>query len=167
MLFAAGWCVLRSSRAAYATATRAEIDAIDAVVDEADAELWAAFREWMRANETPWLLWSLFEHHNNHNGLLQVYVSRNHRTSPFWAMLEWIAANGPGSYGLFYIHDDEDGRDDSRPGQPARTYYDNVFRVQRVLDGRVEELADPFFGPIVPNIEPPSPCGRDSPGDEA
>ena len=32
--------------------------------------------------------------------------------------------------------------------------HSNVFRVHRILNGRVEELPDPFFGDIIPNIEP-------------
>ena len=69
-------------------------------------------------------------------------------------MLEWIAANGSGSYGLFYVHDDEDILGPKRFGR-GTVNYDNVFRVHRVMNGSVEELADPFFGPIIPNLGPP------------
>ena len=167
MLFAVGWCVLQSSRSVYATTSIADIDAVDAAVDSADAELWTAFRRWMEANcASEWTLnWTLHEHHNNHHGLLQAYVSRNHRPSPFWQMLEWITVNGPGSYGLFYVHDDQDivGPRRYRRGTAD---FDNVFRVHRIMNGCVEELADPFFGPIIPNLEPTHPYDRNLAAEE-
>jgi hypothetical protein len=123
---------------------------MDEAIAEADVKLWATFREWMAANSSPWLLWALHEQHNNHKGMLQVYLSRNHRGSPFWGMLEWIAKHGTGSYGLFYVNDDEESETSG-----------NIFRVHRIMNGRVEELPDPFFGPIVPNLEPEHPYNRD------
>lgn len=159
MIFAAGWCVLRSSRDLYVTTAASDAREMDAAIRAADAKLWASFRKWMETNPSPWLIWTLHEHHNNHKGLLQVYLSRNHRGSPFWGMLSWIAEHGPGSYGLFHVHDDEDST-----GPPyARDIpedYSNVFRVHRIMRGRVEELADPFFSPIVPNLEPVHPYDR-------
>lgn len=70
-------------------------------------------------------------------------------------MLEWIAEHGPGSYGLFHVQDDEDlgGFGDRQGGDD----HSNVFRIHRVLNGRVDELPDPFFGRIVPDIEYPLP----------
>lgn len=148
-ILAIGWCVLRVSRDVYArTADEDAADMLEAI-NASDVELWASFREWMAVNSSPWLLWTLHEQHNNHQGMLQAYLSRNHRGSPFWDMLTWIAEKGPGSYGLFYVNDDEE--------------YDgsgNDFRVHRVMNGRVEELPDPFFGPIVPNLEPMHPYDR-------
>jgi hypothetical protein len=160
MIFAAGWCVLRTSREAYRTASVQDVRAEDRAIDAADARLWADFRLWMAENPSPWLLWTLYEHHNNHNGFLQVYLSRNHRASPFWDMLEWVAAHGPGSYGLFHVHDDEDAKGPPY-GRPIPDDYDHVFRVHRILNGRVDELADPFFGPIVPNLAPVHPYDRE------
>ena len=165
MIFAAGWCILRSSHSAYATTAAADARDMDAAIDAADVVLWASFREWMAANSSPWLLWTLYEHHNNHNGLLQVYLSRNHRGSPFWDMLGWIAEHGPGSYGLFHVHDDEDTAGPPY-GRAIPEDYNNVFRVHRVMNGRVDELADPFFGPIIPSLEPVHPYDRDSGGDD-
>jgi hypothetical protein len=152
MLFGIGWCVLRSSQDAYATATWDDIFTISKQVNAADEQLWLNFRAWMADNASPWLLWMLHEHHNNHKGVLQCFVSRNHRGSPFWSMLEWIAEHGPGSYGLFYVHDDED--EGKWPMRKTGIDQSNVFRVHRILNGRVEELPDPFFDDIVPNIEP-------------
>jgi hypothetical protein len=159
MLFAVGWCVLRTSRSAYETATVADVDVLDSAIRDADEKLWAAFKTWMRDHESPWLLWSLIEHHNNHDGLLQAYISRNHRASPFWEMLKWIEENAIGSYGLFYVHDDEDFVD-PQYGRAIPESYANVFRVHRILNGKVSELPDPFFGPIVPQIEPLHPYDR-------
>ena len=164
MIFAAGWCVLRSSRSAYATTAAADARAVDAAIDAADAALWASFREWMAANASPWLRWTLHEHHNNHNGLLQAYLSRNHRGSPVWDMLGWIAGHGPGSYGVFHVHDDEDTADPPY-ARAISEDYNNVFRVHRIMNGQVDELADPFFGRIVPSLEPVHPYDRDSADD--
>lgn len=150
MIIGIGWCVLRVSRDAYAETLLQDVDAVDEAIHEADAKLWASFREWMAANSSPWLLWTLHEQHNNHRGMLQVYLSRNHRGSPFWDMLDWIAEHGAGSYGLFYVNDDEESETSG-----------NVFRVHRIMNGLVEELPDPFFGPIVPNLEPEPPLNRD------
>ena len=155
MLFGVGWCVLRSSQLPYATATIDDLHAVDAQVDAADEQLWRDFRAWMSENASPFLSWTLHEQHNNHRGVLQCFVSRNHRSSPFWPMLEWIAEHGPGSYGLFHVQDDEDLGDfgDRQSGGD----HSNVFRIHRVLNGRVDELPDPFFGKIVPDIEYPFP----------
>jgi hypothetical protein len=160
MIFAVGWCALRTSRRVYETATVTDAQSVDAALDVADAKLWASFREWMATNHSPWLLWSLHEYHNHHRGLLQVYLSRNHRASPFWAMLGWIAEHGPGSFGLFHVHDDEDTVD-PQYGRDIPADYNNVFRVHRIMNGRVDELADPFFGPIVPSLEPVHPYDRE------
>lgn len=150
MIIGIGWCVLCTSRNVYADTSTKDASSVDEEMDKADARLWASFREWMAANSSPWLLWSLHEQHNNHQGMLQVYLSRNHRSSPFWEMLLWIAEHGPGSYGIFYVNDDEESESSG-----------NVFRVHRIMNGRVDELPDPFFGPIVPNLEPEHPYNRD------
>src|SRR4051794_5475164 len=90
MLFGIGWCILRSSRAAYATTDVKGVDALDKATRAADEVLWSRFTDWMHANAKPWVLWTLHEQHNNRRGVLQVFVSRNHRGSPFWDMLNWI-----------------------------------------------------------------------------
>lgn len=149
MIISIGWCVLRTSRDAYTRAKSEDAHIIDGSIAEADARLWAAFREWMEMNSSPWLLWTLHEQHNNHKGMLQVYLSRNHRGSPFWDMLVWIAEHGPGSYGLFYVNDDEVSESSG-----------NIFRVHRIMNGRLDEMPDPFFGTIVPNLEPEHPYDR-------
>lgn len=160
-LFGAGWCVLRSSRDAWASATVDEVVALNEVHRLQDEQLWQQFRLWMEEHKSPWILWQLYEHHNNHDGFLHFYISRNHRSSPVWEMLQWIADNGKDSYGLFYVHDDEDVVQElHRYSRGTTENYDNVFRVHRILKGVVTELPDPFFGPIVPNIDAVHPYDR-------
>lgn len=77
-------------------------------------------------------------------------------------MLEWIAQNGSGSYGLFYCHDDEDTMNQCRLGRQPPIDYDNVFQVHRLMNGRIIELNDPFFGSIEGNIDPVHPYNRPS-----
>ena len=106
------------------------------------------------------LQWQFFEHLNNDHGLLTFCVSRNHRSSNVWAMLDWIVKNGPGSYGLFYCHDDEDSMDRFAFGRQPPMDYDNVYQVHRLLNGRITELNDPFFGLIEGSIDPVHPYNR-------
>jgi hypothetical protein len=68
-------------------------------------------------------------------------------------MMTWIAENGPGSYGLFYVHDDEDLIEVKYYGRGEQDF-SNEFRVHRIANGQVTELADPFLSPIVPTLNP-------------
>jgi hypothetical protein len=155
-----GWCHLRSSRDPLRDASLDAIQLIDSSIDQADEVLWMSFRGWMATNAEPFLQWQFHEHLNNDHGLLTYCVSRNHRGSGVWAMLNWIAENGSGSYGLFYCHDDEDTMERSRFGRQVPMDYDNVFQVHRLLNGRLTELNDPFFGMIEGNIDPVHPYNR-------
>lgn len=155
-----GWCHLRSSREPLRLATLADIDTVDKQIDCADRLLWSAFRTWMATHEESFIQWQLNERLNNDCGLLTFVVSRNHRASNVWAMLDWIATNGVGSYGLLYCHDDEDAVERSGYGRKIPMDYDNVFRVHRLLNGCVTELCDPFFGLIEGNIDPIHPYNR-------
>lgn len=144
MLLGFGWCHLRSSREKLRDCSFEETDSIDELIDEADQKLWSQFRTWMETNADPFLKWQLHDHLNYQEGLLHYCVARNHSTD-IWAMLDWIAEFGPGSYGLFYYHNDEDVNDPDR-----HSYY----RVRRTLNGRIEDLDDPFFGPISGDMGP-------------
>lgn len=155
-----GWCHLRSSREAYRSATIAQVDEIDKQTDLADEQLWRDYRDWMADHACPFLQWQFHETLNFENGLLTYCVARNHRTSIVWDMLAWIAANGPGSYGLFYVHDDEDAMGRQRDGRGVSMDFNNVFRVHRIMNGAVLELDDPFFGVIDGNIGPIHPYDR-------
>jgi Immunity protein 7 len=153
MLLGFGWCVLRTSREAYRNADLESVDDIDEMVDIADRRLWDSYRQWMGTIDEPWLKWEFYESLNNHQGLLQFCVSRNHRSSNVWDMLNWIVEHGPGSFGLFYVHDDEDGIGNQWYGRGTADY-SNVFRVHRLANGSVTELADPFLSPIIPFLNP-------------
>lgn len=91
--------------------------------------------------------WHLSEYLNNDKGVLLFHVSRNHSAPEVWDMLRWIADNGRGSYGLFYLHDDEDNGTYKRATGVDRS---NCFRVYRLVHGELVELDDPFFGQIFP-----------------
>ncbi len=65
----------------------------------------------------------------------------------------WIAKYGVGSYSLVYVHDDEDSIGVKHYGR-GQADYTNVFRVWRILGGKVGELKDPFLSPIVPRVNP-------------
>jgi len=58
-----------------------------------------------------------------------------------------VANELPFSYGLLYVHDDEDH---SRGAD-----HENDFRVWRLARGGFGELADPFLSPYIPTVEPP------------
>jgi hypothetical protein len=153
MLSGYGWCVLRSSRDPYRGATVDSVDAVDELVEVADAALWHAFRQWMNENEDMFLKWELCEQNDNDYGILLFTVSSNHRSSSVWNMMSWIAENGPGSYGLFYTHDDEDQIGHHSYGRGQHDFR-NEFRVHRIANGQVTEFADPFLSPIVPTLSP-------------
>ena len=57
-------------------------------------------------------------------------------------ILKWVAENGPGSYGLLYVRDDDDRKRDKN--------YGNEFRVWVLKRGNVYEMDDPFLSPFVP-----------------
>ena len=156
-----GWCHLLTSRESLRNATPADAWKIDARIAEGDHLMFAAFRKWMSEQRDPFLIWTLSEANNNHNGLLTYSLSRNHRSSLVWGMLEWIRVNAVSSYGLFYCHDDEDTKGRNAYGRLTEEDYTNVYRVHRLRNGKLEELADPFFGSIEGGLVPVHPEDRD------
>ena len=78
---------------------------------------------------------------------LTVMACFNHRQDAVIDLFRWLAANGPGSYGLLYVHDDEDHRPDGD--------YENCFRVWRLVRGTLTEHDDPFLSPLIPTVEDP------------
>jgi len=84
------------------------------------------------------------------NGLSSVAISalHNHYQDYPIAMMNWVAANAPGSYGLLYVHDDE-------------SVHDNAFRVWRLARGHIDELDDPFLSPCIPFVSDPYDASRD------
>jgi hypothetical protein len=112
--------------------------------DEADNRLLTSLREKV----------GLLEQHNivatvskGFLNTLTVVGHKNHRYEAVIDLFRWLAEDGPGSYGLLYVQDDEDHqRDDD---------YQEVFRVWRLARGTLQELDDPFLSPRVPTIEDP------------
>lgn len=84
------------------------------------------------------------------NGLhgLSIFGHNNHRQESVINLFKWVAANSRSSYGLLFIHDDEDYRRGSD--------YTNQFRVWKLALGELEELDDPFLSPYIPTVELPS-----------
>ena len=55
-----------------------------------------------------------FHFHDGFNGMasLTVFGLRNHRRKEVIDIFDWLAENAPGSYGLLYVRDDEDPREE-------------------------------------------------------
>lgn len=83
------------------------------------------------------------------NGMHSFTVTglRNHRKEEVIDLFRWLAENGPGSYGLLHVCDDEDGE--------RGADYANGFRVWRLARGRLTEHTDPFLSPRIPTVEDP------------
>ena len=122
---------------------------------------WARIADSLTTNQTPielldelqkqiddmrregWVVGRLDRNLNDSIHALTIVGSRNHRYAAVVDLFRWIAENAPGSYGLLYVWDDEDNRND----------YNNCFRVWRLARGRLEEMDDPFLSPRIPVIE--------------
>lgn len=81
-------------------------------------------------------VFSHFDVRRTGNGLIVLIAHglRNHRYQPVITLFREVAAMLPDSYGLLYVHDDEDL---SRGGN-----YTDTFRVWRVARGELAEVAD-------------------------
>ena len=167
MLFAVGWVVVRSSREAYRILEAeygvgsdeflSALDGVDDVIHQTDERLFDELEAFLADFGPPGLAWHFCRYINNERGILTFYSSSNHRGMDHpWPVdvLLWLAQNGPGSYGLVYLSDDEDFGDAGRSRGRDGTDHSNEFRVWRLLNGKVEELDDPFLSPIVPRINP-------------
>lgn len=77
---------------------------------------------------------------------LSIQAAHNHRSDGIIHFFKWIAEIAVGSYGLLYVHDDED----LRPGN------ENRFMVWRMKKGQVDEVEDRFLSPYFPTVEDPS-----------
>ncbi len=85
--------------------------------------------------------------------VLSIAGHRNHRYEPVIDLFRWLAVNGPGSYGLLYVWDDEDHKHGD---------YQNLFRVWRLARGVLEERSDPFLSPPIPTVEDPYDPAREN-----
>lgn len=153
MLLAHGWAVLQSSREKYASANPDDWFTLDEQSQADDKKLWADFTAWMNTHADPFIIWQLI-HLNNHHGLLQFSVSRNHRgCSIVWDMLDWLANSSESNYAIVYVHDDEDLKGNTKHGR-GKEDHSNNYRIWRVLKGEVQEFEDTLLSPIVPTILP-------------
>jgi hypothetical protein len=86
-----------------------------------------------------------FEVRGTFNGqiVLVAHGLRNHRQAGPAELFRWVGEQYPLSYGLLYVHDDED---------PTRS---NEFVVYRLAHGAVTEFADSLLSPFVPTVELP------------
>ena len=139
MLLVFGWAIIKTSESVYV-----DVDPLSIRADEIDDELKIADKAlrdelgiWLKSNADIWFEWQFTAEHNNHSGLLQFHTSRNHRGgTTTWPLIEFIANQSKGSYGLVFVHDDEDERAELS------------FKVWRILDGKVTEHDDPFLSPF-------------------
>ncbi|MBL9163419.1 MAG: hypothetical protein JNL18_11840 [Planctomycetaceae bacterium] len=165
MLFAVGWAVVRSSRDVFSRLGPSSLesveclqalDTIDDECDRADLALFDAFERFITGIGDSCLSWQFQRQLNNERGVLTFSSSRNHRggTPVAVEVLEWLAVNGTGSYGILYLHDDEDIGESAHSHGRDGVDRSNVFRVWRLLSGQVKEFDDPFLSPIVPIINP-------------
>lgn len=113
---------------------------------EADAELLTALAKQTDLVQTTNIKIHLDIGLNGDLHVLSVAGHKNHRYEPVIDLFRWLAVNGPGSYGLLYVLDDEDYQDGD---------YTNEFRVWRLARGMVEEQSDPFLSPPIPVLEDP------------
>ena len=81
------------------------------------------------------------------NEMSAILVSgfRNHRQPEVIEVFEWLAEQSNSSYGLLYVHDDED--------HERGADYENVFRAYRLVRGHLVECDDPFLSPVIPILE--------------
>jgi hypothetical protein len=126
-----GWAVVRSG-----------LDVDDPRHETDWSRLWPRLREELRLFQRPEHFWL----HETINGLVSVTCSglRNHRQEWVIDFYRWLAKRAPGSYGLLYIHDDEDSRGPD---------VENAFRVFRLTKGNLVEMEDPFLSPYIPVVE--------------
>jgi hypothetical protein len=130
-----GWATLR-------------VDSVDEYGDEDEKALQAFLSELHQRIETMLIDGAI--HVEIRNGLhtLTIFGHNNHRQESVIDLFRWVAMNSRGSYGLLFIHDDEDYK---RGGD-----YTNQFRVWKLALGELEELDDPFLSPYIPTVELPS-----------
>lgn len=119
------------------------------IVDQHGGEDEAALREMLgKLREhiaTSPLKASIHIQERNNLCALAIFGFNNHRQQPVIDVFQWLADNARCSYGLLYIHDDEDFKRDGD--------HTNHFRVWKLALGKLEELSDPFLSPYFPTVE--------------
>ncbi|WP_299261182.1 Imm7 family immunity protein [uncultured Aquimarina sp.] len=74
---------------------------------------------------------------------LSIMANHNHRTEHVIEFFKWISEISKGSYGILYVHDDED----------IEKGNENKFKVWSLKKGKVVEMNDVFLSPMNPEIE--------------
>jgi hypothetical protein len=151
MLLAVGWFVVGVARPAYRDASFEDLDVLDESYDAQDEQLWDALEVWLKAHTDGFMQWKFQRRFNNHRGLLQVSVSRNHRASSIWDLLKWLSQS-EGTYGLMHVHDDEDERTTDIEGMGAVPNF-NAFKVWCLKRSVLTEHTDNLLSPIVPLLQ--------------
>lgn len=82
-------------------------------------------------------------------------ISSNHKSADFYELMDTykkIIEIAPGSYGLIYMWDDEDGlRSWDKKKDEDRE--DNEFQVYVIKRGTITKVKDTFLSPCIPCIE--------------
>ena len=82
---------------------------------------------------------------HTYNGLeaVTLNVQHNHQGTPFYPLdlFTWVAQESTGSYGLLYVHDDED------------ELHHNEFQVYVLKRGSIVKRPDPFLSPYEEEVE--------------
>jgi hypothetical protein len=81
------------------------------------------------------------------NGLDTWAISglHNHFSNYVLEIFRWVAENLPGSYGLLYVHDDEDIQDEEDNS--------NTIVVWKISRGKLTQEKDNYLSPCIPVIE--------------
>ncbi len=74
---------------------------------------------------------------------LMIMANHNHRAEHIFDFYEWISRIATGSYGVLYVHDNED----SLRGN------ENQFKILCMKKGNVIEFDDELLSPVIPEIE--------------
>ena len=142
MFTAFGWAKIQSSQDGYQKLDPLsdEVDDLDSALEATDRILFHDLSTWLKNRQG--LKWQFTEYLNYDSGFLQFHSASNHRGNAVWELIDFIRLQSSGSYGVVYIHDDED--DGRRTGQDLT----GSFRVWRILDGELTEHEDPLFSPF-------------------
>lgn len=95
--------------------------------------------------------WSVFQHAAfidlNGQWFFTAHGNHNHASAfqPVRELLDKLVSRAPGSYGLFYVNNDEDDLPEMR----------ERFRVLVIRRGTMSEGADPFLSPFTPIVLDP------------
>ncbi len=159
MFSAHAWVIVRSSREKLRDAIKSEnfsnIDEIDIKIDEADAKLFDDLEMYLKSEIPNLVDYTLTRQLNNDSGILRFSSSTNHRRSPPNAIqvLEWVKEHGPDSYGLLYVHDDEDEGEWAKKYGRTGENFQNVFRVWVLKNGVITENEDFYLSPVPDDLQ--------------